>query len=107
MEQKEVILRHLARDQLSQQSSICVQTLTNYTVNWDFYTVNGRKTTKTFSKPTRFKAAVLNLSNAVPLNTIPHLVVIPNHKTNLLLIRNCNFAIAMSHNVNIYVFLWF
>jgi hypothetical protein len=62
--EKEVILRHLARDQLSQLSSFCVQALTNHPVNCDFYAVNGRKTSKIFSKPLRFKAGVLNLPNA-------------------------------------------
>lgn len=35
-----------------------------------------------------------------PFSTVPHVVVIPNHKKSLLLLRNCNFAIAMDSYVN-------
>jgi hypothetical protein len=41
-------------------------------------------------------AAVLNLPNTVPL------VVTPNHKLFPLLPHNCNFAVLMNHNVNIW-----
>ena len=36
-----------------------------------------------------------------PFNTVPHLVVTPNHKIILLLIHNCNFATVMNYSVNI------
>jgi hypothetical protein len=45
-------------------------------------------------------SVALNLLNAVTLNTVPHDVVTPNHKIILLLLLNCNFAIAMNPNVN-------
>lgn len=35
-----------------------------------------------------------------PFNTVPYSVVTPNHKIDLLLLRNCNFSTVMNHNVN-------
>ena len=35
-----------------------------------------------------------------PLNTVPHVVVTPNHKIISLLLRDYNFANVMNHNVN-------
>lgn len=37
-----------------------------------------------------------------PLNTAPHAVVTPSHKIILLLLPNCNYAIVMHRNVNIW-----
>lgn len=41
-----------------------------------------------------------------PFTTTPHAVVTPKHKIILLLLRNCNFATVVNHNVNICVFWW-
>ena len=35
-----------------------------------------------------------------PFNTVPHVVVTPNHKSISLLLHNCNFATLMNCNVN-------
>ena len=37
-----------------------------------------------------------------PFNTVPHVMVTPNHNIILLLLHNYNFATIMSHNVNIF-----
>ena len=42
----------------------------------------------------------LNLPNAVIFNSVPHVVVSPNHKIILLLIHNCNFTTVMDCNGN-------
>ena len=36
-----------------------------------------------------------------PFNTVPHVVVTPNHKIILLRLYNCNFASGMNHKVTI------
>lgn len=46
-------------------------------------------------------AVVPSLPNAAAFNTVPHVEVISNHNIILLPLYNCNFAIAMHHNVNI------
>ena len=48
-------------------------------------------------------SVVLNLPNAVPLNTVPHVVVSPPPATNLFLLRlhKYSFAIIINCNVNI------
>ena len=48
-----------------------------------------------------FKAVVLNHPMLSPVNTVPHAVVIPNHKIILVLLHNSNFATVISHSVNI------
>lgn len=35
-----------------------------------------------------------------PANTVPHVVVTPNHKTISLLLHSCNFTTVVNHNVN-------
>ena len=35
------------------------------------------------------------------VKTAPHAVVTSNHKIILLLLRNCNFATVMNHNISI------
>jgi hypothetical protein len=47
------------------------------------------------------RAVALSLPNAVTFNTVPHVVVTPNHKVIMLLLHNCNFATIMNHHVNI------
>ena len=34
-----------------------------------------------------------------PLNTVPHVVVIPRHKIILLLLHSCNFATLVNCNI--------
>jgi hypothetical protein len=34
------------------------------------------------------------------LNTVPHVMVTPNHEITFLLLRNCNFATLMNENMN-------
>ena len=36
-----------------------------------------------------------------PFNTVPHVVVTPNHTIISLLLRNCNFVTMMNYNANI------
>ena len=38
-----------------------------------------------------------------PFNTLPHVVLTPNHEIILLLLHNCNFATVMNSNVNIWL----
>ncbi|ERE74215.1 SPARC-related modular calcium-binding protein 1 [Cricetulus griseus] len=47
---------------------------------------------------------VLNLSLAVTLNTVPHVVVTPNHKIILLLLHNCNFITVTNFNVQCHTY---
>jgi hypothetical protein len=37
-----------------------------------------------------------------PLNTVPHVVITPNHKVISLLLYNCNFATLVNCNINIW-----
>jgi hypothetical protein len=37
-----------------------------------------------------------------PFNTVPHVVVTLTVKLFSLLLHNCNFAIVMKHNINIF-----
>lgn len=41
---------------------------------------------------------VLNLPYISTLNTVPHVVLTPNHKVISKLLHNCNFATIINHN---------
>ena len=41
-----------------------------------------------------------------PFNTVPHVVVTPNHKIFLLLHHNCTFAIVRNHSTSTCGFWW-
>lgn len=47
------------------------------------------------------RAEVLSLLTLQPCDTVPHIVVTPNHKIISLLLHNYNLAIDMDCNVNI------
>jgi len=48
-----------------------------------------------------FMTVVLNIPNTETSDTVPLVVVTPNHKVILLLLHNHNFAAVMNFNVNI------
>ena len=43
----------------------------------------------------------LNLPNAATFNTVPHVMVTPNHDITLLQLYKCYIATAMNPSVNI------
>lgn len=50
-----------------------------------------------------YLSMILNLPNVMlqPINTIPHVVVTPNHEIIMLALYNCHFATIMNRNLNI------
>jgi hypothetical protein len=50
----------------------------------------------------RPRAAFLAFLMLWPFNTVPHVVVTPNHDIIWLLLHNCNFSTIMNHNINIW-----
>jgi hypothetical protein len=50
---------------------------------------------------TDFRAMALNLLNAVTYNTVPHVVVTPNHEIISLQPHNNYFTNVINHNIKI------
>ena len=49
---------------------------------------------------------ILNLPNAVTLNTVPHVGVTPNGKSLSLLLHNCNFDTVLDCNYPCFPMIW-